>query len=102
MPNYNLTPGAQTDLIEIRRYTIEQWGVSQSKKYTSELRKTIRVLSENPLIGIQRQDIAAGVFSFPYASHVFYYIYQNKQLVIFGILHKGMVPYNHLGNRERS
>jgi len=102
MPNYNLTPDAQTDLIEIRSYTVKQWGVLQSQKYISKLRKTILVLAENPLVGIQRQDVAADVFSFPHVSHVIYYVYQNKQLVVFGILHKGMVPANHLGGRERS
>ncbi|PCJ47341.1 MAG: plasmid stabilization protein [Gammaproteobacteria bacterium] len=102
MLNYYLTPDAKTDLIDIRRYTVKKWGIIQSQKYISELHKTILVLAENALIGIQRQDIAANVFSFPYISHVIYYVYQNDQLVIFGILHKGMVPANHLGDREIS
>ena len=102
MPNYKLTPDAQTDLIKIRRYTVKHWGVLQSQKYIAELRKTILVLVENPLIGIQRQDIAADVFSFPYVSYLIYYVFRNNQLVIFGILHKGMVPVNHLVDRETS
>jgi len=35
---YRLTPDAQSDLIEIRRFTIMQWGLAQSKKYLLELR----------------------------------------------------------------
>jgi len=100
MPSYRLTSDAQSDLIDIRRYTLTQWGESQSKKYLSELRQTIKLLSDTPALGKQRPDIAVGVFSFPHASHIIYYILDKHQLVVFGVLHKRMVPLNHLENRE--
>ncbi|MCP4008815.1 MAG: type II toxin-antitoxin system RelE/ParE family toxin, partial [Proteobacteria bacterium] len=55
MPAYRLTPDAQADLIDIRHYTLKHWGKDQSQKYLSELRQTIRLLSETPTIGKQRQ-----------------------------------------------
>jgi len=100
MPSYRLTSDAQSELIEIRRYTLTQWGESQSKKYLSEIRQTINLLSETPALGKQRFDIATGVFSFPHASHVIYYVLDKHQLVVVGVLHKRMVPLNHLENRE--
>jgi len=100
MPSYRLTSDAQSDLIEIRRYTLTQWGSSQSKKYLSEIRQAIHLLSETPMLGKQRSDIAAGVFSFPHASHVIYFVLHENQLVVFGVLHKRMVPLSHLENRE--
>lgn len=100
MPDYRLTPDAQSDLIEIHRYTLKQWGSSQSQKYVSELRQTIRLLAETPTLGKQRPDVASGVFSFPYVSHIIYYVIHAHQLIVFGVLHKRMVPFNHLGNRE--
>jgi toxin ParE1/3/4 len=100
MPSHRLTSDAQSDLIENRRYTLTQWGVSQSKKYLSELRQTIKLLSDTPTLGKQRSDIAVGVFSFPHASNIIYYILDKHQLVVFGVLHKRMVPLNHLENRE--
>ena len=100
MPSYRLTPDAQSDLIKIRRYTLTGWGSSQSKKYLSKLRQTIRLLSKTPKLGKQRPDITAGVFSFPHASHVIYCVIHEHQLVVFGVLHKRMVPLNHLENRE--
>ncbi len=100
MPSYRLTSDAQSDLIEIRRYTLTQWGVSQSKKYLSELRQTINLLSDAPALGKQRSDIAVDIFSFPHASHIIYYVMDKHQLVVFGVLHKRMVPLNHLENRE--
>ncbi len=99
MPGYRLTPDAQSDLIEIRRYTLKQWGRSQSQKYLSELRQSIRLLAETPNLGKQRPDVASGVFSYPYVSHVIYYVIHAHQLIVFGVLHKRMVPLKHLANR---
>ena len=95
-PAYRLTPDAQTDLIEIRCYTQNQWGKTQAQKYMSELRKTIKFLSETPTIGKQRHEAGADIFSFPYASHVIYYTLHEQQLVVFAVLHKSMVPLIHL------
>jgi len=100
MPSYRLTPDAQSDLIEIRRYTLNRWGSAQSKKYLAEIRQTIRLLSETPTLGKQRPDVATDAFSFPHASHVIYSVLHNNQLVVFGVLHKQMVPITHLENRE--
>lgn len=100
MPHFRLTPDAKSDLIEIRRYTIQQWGAVQSQKYLSELQQTIRLLAKTPTLGKQRPEVASGVLSFPYVSHVIYYVIHAHQLVVFGVLHKRMVPLNHLADRE--
>ncbi len=97
---YRLTPDAQSDLIEIRRFTRVQWGAAQSKKYLFGLRQTIRLLATTPLMGKNRPEIRENVFSFPYVSHVIYYVEHEQQLVVFGILHKSMVPLSHVGERE--
>lgn len=100
MPGYRLTPDAQSDLIEIRRFTLQQWGQAQSQKYLSELRKTIRLLSDTPSLGKSRPEVGANVLSFPHVSHVIYYVVHEQRLVVFGVLHKRMVPVNHLIGRE--
>ena len=100
MPGYRLTPDAQSDLIEIRRFTLQQWGQAQSQKYLSELRKTIRLLSDTPSLGKSRPEVGANVLSFPHISHVIYYVVHEQRLVVFGVLHKRMVPVNHLIGRE--
>lgn len=97
---YHVTQDAKRDILEIRRYTTEQWGKSQSQKYLSELRQTIRLLAENPNLGKHRSDVGSGVSSFPHASHVIYYIVHEQQLVVFGVLHKRMVPITHLADRS--
>ena len=100
MRNYRLTPDAQSDLIEIRRFTVSQWGVNQSEKYLSELRQTIRLLAETPSLGKSRPDVGSEVLSFPHVSHVIYYVVHARQVVVFGVLHKRMVPLHHLAERE--
>lgn len=100
MPNFRLTPEAKADLIDIRRFTITQWGSTQSQKYLSELRLTLRMLAAAPSLGRSRLDIGSDVLSFPYVSHVIYYVVHEQQLVVFGVLHKRMVPLNHLAERE--
>ena len=100
MVNFRLTPNAQSDLIDIRRYTVEQWGKAQSQKYLSELRQTIRLLAETPFLGKSRLDVGENILSFPHVSHVIYYMVHERQLVVFGVLHKRMVPVNHLDGRE--
>ena len=97
---YRLTSDAQSDLIEIRRFTLAQWGSGQSTKYLSELHQIIRLLSATPKMGKQRPEIGMEVFSFPYSSHVIYYLCHNKQLVVFGVLHKCMVPISHMEDRK--
>ncbi|OCQ54105.1 Toxin ParE1 [Photorhabdus australis subsp. thailandensis] len=49
--NYRLTPDAQADLIEIRRFTVQKWGKMQSEKYLSELQQTFRLLAVTPALG---------------------------------------------------
>jgi toxin ParE1/3/4 len=58
------------------------------------------LLAETPSIGIHRPEVGARVFSFPHVSHVIYYIQQENQVVVFGVLHKRMVPLNHLIERD--
>jgi toxin ParE1/3/4 len=98
--NYRLTPDAQADLIEIRRFTVQQWGKMQSEKYLSGLQQTFRLLASSPALGRSRPEVGSGVLSFPYVSHVIYYLIHERQSVIFGVLYKRMVPANHLDGRE--
>ena len=96
---YKLTKDAQEDLIKIRQYTVTQWGRTQSKLYLSELQHTISLLSEAPEMGKKRPDVSVDAYSFPHASHVIYYVLHNHHLLVFAVLHKSMVPNNHLEDR---
>ena len=97
---YRLTPDAQSDLLEIHRYSLAQWGSRQSEKYLKELRQLIRLLSASPGMGKARPDLGTNVLGFSHSSHVIYYQLHHEQIVIFAVLHKSMVPESHLENRK--
>ncbi|MBL1321203.1 MAG: type II toxin-antitoxin system RelE/ParE family toxin [Methylophaga sp.] len=100
MATFRLSSDAQTDLINIRHYTLKNWGSEHSKKYLSELQQTIELLSDSPEMGKKRTNVSIDTLSFPHASHVIYYVLQNDCLLVFAVLHKSMVPNNHLANRK--
>ena len=97
---YHLTPDAQADLTGIYQFTRQQWGADQSIKYLSELRSIMQLLASSPALGKARGEVGSGVLSFPHASHVIYYVIHEQELVVFGVLHKRMVPSHHLGDRN--
>lgn len=101
MKRYRLTPSAQSDLLDIRRFTLQAWGPAQSEKYLSQLRQTIQLLAATPALGKLRPDVGPDVRCFPHVSHVIYYLIPEQELVVFGVLHKRMVPDNHLTDRQQ-
>lgn len=101
MSGFRLTEDAQTDLIGIRQYTLENWGVNQSKKYLGGITQKLLLLSENPMLGRLRADVAPGVYSFLHESHMMYYTVIQEQLVLFAVLHATMTPSKHLEGREK-
>ena len=102
MAKFHLTNDAKQDLINIRHYTVEQWGSEQSKKYLLELQQTILLLTESPNIGKKRPDVLTDTLSFPHSSHIIYYLQKENSLLIFAVLHKSMVPNPHLDRRDTS
>ncbi len=100
MKGFRLTSDAQSDLIEIRHYTLHKWGAEQSKKYIAGLLQSITTLSDNLLIGTKREDIFHNAYSFPHGMHMIYYLEQCNKLIIFAVLHQTMVPQLHLENRQ--
>jgi len=100
LSNYQLTPDAQADLIEIRRFTTKKWSEAQSKKYLAELRQSIQKLAQSPSLGKFRPDVGTNVLCFAHMSHVIYCIALKQQIVVFGVLHKRMAPLNHLVQRK--
>lgn len=95
------TDEARQDLLGIRQYTQNKWGISQAQAYICELRTTLKRLQEWPLIGVDRSDeLGAGIYSFPHVSHMIYYTQQGDDLVILALLHQSMIPARHLDQRH--
>ena len=101
MNKYVLTEYSRNDLIGIRHYTFQQWGSRQSTHYFDQLKKTLNLLSEMPLMGKHcEDDLALDIYRFPFNSHVIYYsLLPSNNIMIVAILHQRMLPGTHLDMR---
>ncbi len=90
------TSSAEKDLEEILDFTLVEWGSIQAVKYLDDIETMLSNLAENPKVGMCRDSIEAGLFSFPISSHVAYYMINKEGIIIMRLLHASMDPVRHL------
>ena len=95
-PRYQFTDKAERDLEGIIDYTVQQWGASQADTYLDGLETRAQLLADNPDLGAKRQALSEGLLSFPYESHILYYMKQPGGITIVRVLHQNMDPLKHL------
>ncbi len=88
MPHHKFTAHAQKDLVNIINYTIQNWGTVQANKYIDGLEALAANLANHPTLGTCRDDLKKGLFSFPYQSHMIYYISTKTGITISRVLHQ--------------
>ena len=96
MAEYKFTEEAEHDLEEITNYTLQQWDVVQTLAYLDGLEAGSQLLADNPGLGANRDMISEGLFSFPYESHILYYLRESHGITIVRVLHQRMDPVKHL------
>ena len=96
MNNYRFTDEAEKDLEDIIGNTQGNWGEDQVALYLNGLEKHLNILLNNPDIGIKRTSLAKGLVSFPYESHVIFYVKDANGIMIIRILQKAMDPLKYL------
>ena len=74
MSSYVFTDKAEYDLEKIIDYTIEHWGDIQAAHYVNAIEEVAQMLADNSDIGVKRDELSTGVFSFPCQSHILYYL----------------------------
>lgn len=90
MPSFRLTKRAYDDLINIARYTREQWGEAQRERYLQILDGRFRWLAEHPRLGQHRPDVGEGYYCFPEGSHLIFCLIGTDAIDIIGVPHKHM------------
>ena len=93
---YHFTEKAERDLEGIIDYTLQQWGVSQADTYLDDLETRAQLLADNPDLGTKREALSERLLSFPYESHILYYITGSHGITIVRVLHQNMDPVKHL------
>ena len=96
MQAYVFTDKAERDLEKIVDFTVKHWSKSQAVKYIDGLEELAQTLADNPGIGVLRDGLSTGLFSFPYQSHILYYIKNSRGIVIVRVLHASMDSANNL------
>ncbi len=64
--------------------------------YLEGLEKLAPYLADSPDLGMDRNTLIEGLISFPYTSHILYYIKQPHGITIIRVLHKRMDPKRHI------
>lgn len=87
-----LTDQAESDLRDILNFTARTWGREQRSAYRRLMRDATTTLASSPSLGRARDDLFAGLRSFPVRSHILYYLEADDRLVIIRILHTRQDP----------
>jgi len=94
----NVSASAKRDLILIGEYTLREWGAVQKKRYLGQIKKCFKLISENPSVGRQRDDIDMGLFSHLAQKHVVFYRVIKNDLFVVRVLHESMDVEQHLSS----
>jgi toxin ParE1/3/4 len=87
---------AEYDLIGIWQYSFEEWGADQADKYLDELDSSIKLLADNPDLGIKRDYVSEGYRVLFVASHAVYYTVTPTTIHVIRVLHGRTDPDRHL------
>ncbi|WP_456380172.1 type II toxin-antitoxin system RelE/ParE family toxin [Thiolapillus sp.] len=96
MADCKFTKKAEHDLEDIIDYTLHQWGVAQAHAYIDGLEERGQLLADNPGLGTRRESLSGELLSFPYESHILYYMQQPHGITIVRMLHQRMDPLEHM------
>jgi len=89
MPAYMLiiAPAAKLDLKDIYQYGLRQWGHAQADSYLTVFKNQFLLLTEQPLVGVERPELRPEIRSFPIQSHTLFYRVTANQIEIIRVLH---------------
>jgi len=96
--SYNLViaPLAKHDLKHIYDYGIGNWGIRQASGYLDNLKEHFWGLTEQPKMGIEREELLPSMRSFPVDSHIVFYRLQQSQIEVVRVLHGRQDPKRHI------
>ena len=90
--NFVRSNKADTDISNIAKWSVQGFGVNQTRKYMAGLHGSFQKLADNPKLGC----VYLSYFYFRYESHVIYYRRRKSDIFITRILHKKMLPEKHI------
>jgi toxin ParE1/3/4 len=84
---YQLSEIAGKDLEDIFDYTHQKFGLNQAILYVLSFDEVFTLISKNPKLGINRNEIKNGLKSFVYKSRIIFYRIITNKIRIVRVLH---------------
>ncbi len=81
---------ARTDLLEIREYSIEQFGGDVADTYFLGFDEAFDLLASHPLIGSARPELGKGIRCLVHRRHRIFYSFDGETVLIVRIVHHAM------------
>lgn len=91
-----IAPAAKNDLNDIYRYGVRQWGQAKSESYLATIKDQFLLLTRQPLIGTERQELLPDARSLPIKSHTLFYRVIANRVEIIRVLHGRQDPQRHM------
>ncbi len=88
--NVIFTRNAEEDLVLLLEFTEEHWDFEQLERYRDSILDKIATLASFPNIATSRDELLAGLRSFPVEQHIAYMFVHDDSLVVLRLLHKRM------------
>lgn len=90
MAGYSLSVKAGFDIEEILIHSLDNWGLEQAETYKEGLENCLTLLSKNPYLGASVEWTKTELRSFPYKSHIVFYLVREVDIYVIRILHQRM------------
>lgn len=87
---FKVTPAARNDILNIGRYTQNEWGKQQRQKYLVGLNIRFEFLTGNPLLSQERPDLIPPVRIHHHEKHLIVYLIESSHVLIVRVLHESM------------
>ena len=92
---YKLSDLAQSHLLKIKSYTVENFSELQWRNYKESLLAGFQMLADNPELGRNCDDIFPNGFRFPVGKHMAYYTKEDDFILVVAVLSQSQLPQNH-------
>lgn len=83
----DLSPAARTDLVDIRIFSLEQFGPEVADQYYRGFSLAFALLADHPLAGVATPEYGAGYRCLTHRRHRIFYLVKAETVLIVRILH---------------
>jgi toxin ParE1/3/4 len=89
--SYRLTARAESEILDIFIYGIEQFGLRQARLYKDDMEDCFQLLVDNPRMGRPATSIGEGVRRHELGSHIVLYEIDGSGILILAVIHQRSV-----------